>query len=124
MTLRDDLIAAPDVKCKGLTFLPVPEFDGITAVFGAPEKSFFNRRDLPQVPLEFANEVSRLFYRGGVYPAFGRDVDAKKAKIALSAWLSSFEPAHEAKVATVAYALWVWSPAAADARAAAQPVQP
>lgn len=112
--------ATPAVTCQGLTFLPIPDFDGPTVIFGADERSFFNRRELPKVPREFEAEVHRLFFRGGEYPAFGADVDPKKAKAALRAWLSSFAPAHEAKVATVAYALWVWSPASSAARAASQ----
>jgi hypothetical protein len=104
---------------KGLTFLPVPEFDTLDAVFGAPESAYFNRRDLPDVPRKFEDEVHRLFFRGGEWPPLGADVDAPKAKMAIKALLSSFAPAHEAKVATVAYALWVWSPEAADARSQA-----
>ena len=109
----------PSTTMQGLTFLPVPEFDGVTAVFGAPESAYFNRRELPEVPRKYEDEVHRMFFRGGEWPAFGADVDAKKAKIAINALLSSFAPAHEAKVATVAYALWVWSPEAAEARAKA-----
>lgn len=110
---------SPAVQCKHLTFLPVPEFDGPTIVFGAGEQSFFNRRDLPEVPRRYEEEVSRMFFSGGSWPEFGADVDAPKAKQALRAWLGSFAPAHEAKVATVAYALWVWSPEAAADRAKA-----
>lgn len=117
--LADDLRAAPATTCKGLTFLPVPKFDGPAAAFWAPESAFFNRHDLPKVPREFEDEVHRLFFRGGEWPALGADVDQKAAKMAIAAWLHSFAPAHEAKVATVAYALWVWSPAAAEARAIA-----
>lgn len=108
---------APDATCKGLTFLPIPEFDDAACAFGADPASYFNRRDLPKVPSEFEAEVSRLFFRGGAYPEFGRDVDVKKARRAIQAWLCSFAPAHEAKTATVAYALWVWSPASSAARA-------
>lgn len=106
-------VAPPPVACKGLTFLPIPEFDDATCAFGAPERAFFNRRDLPKVPREFTDEASRLFFSGGALPEFGGDVDQAKAKRALRAWLSSWAPAHEAKEAIVAYALWVWSPAAA-----------
>ena len=109
---------SPPVTCKHLTFLPVPEFDGPTVVFGANERDFFDRRDRPQIPKRFLDEASRLFFSGGEWPAFGSDVDAVKAKRAIKAWLGSWAPAHEAKEATVGYALWVWSPEAAEARAA------
>lgn len=108
----------PAVTCKGLTFLPVPEFDGPTAVFGAGLRSYFPRHDLPEVPRKFEDEVSRMFFKGGEWPEFGADVDERKARVALQALLGSYAPSHEAKTATVAYALWVWSPEAADARAA------
>jgi hypothetical protein len=112
------MMAHPEVTHKGLTFLPVPEFDAPTMVFGAPESAYFDRRDLPEVPRKFRDEVSRMFFKGGEWPEFGGDVDARKAKVAIKAWLASFAPAHEAKEATVAYALWVWSPEAAKGRAA------
>lgn len=117
MTSTQTKTAEPAVTHAGLTFLPVPEFDDRTIAFGAPVSAYFDRRDLPKVPREFKDEFSRLFFTGGAWPAFGADVDQTKAKRALKALMGSFEPAHEAKEATVAYALWVWSPAAAKARA-------
>lgn len=108
----------PAVTCKGLTFLPIPEFDGPAAAFGAPASAYFDRHDTPDVPRPFKDEASRLFFSGGKWPDFGADVDAAKARSAIMAWLRSFAPAHEAKEATVAYALWVWSPEASDRRAA------
>ena len=117
---RPDKNTLPEPACKGLTFLPVPEFDEPAAVFGADYSAFFNRHDLPPVPREHEATVDRLFFEGGRYPDFGADVDATKAKRAIRAWLCSFAPAHEAKVATVAYALWVWSPSSAEARAKAK----
>jgi hypothetical protein len=108
----------PAVSLKGLTFLPVPEFSDAQLAFGAKAESYFPRRDLPEVPRKFTSEAMRLFYEGGKYPEFGADVDAAKAKRAIRALLSSFQPSHEAKEATVGYALWVWSPEAAAARAA------
>lgn len=105
---------APAVSLKGLTFLPVPEFPN-----GANLRDYFNRYNLPDVPSKFVAEVSRMFFEGGKWPEFGDDVDETKARRALHALLGSWAPAHEAKEATVAYALWVWSPEAAAARAAA-----
>lgn len=112
----------PAVSINGLTFLPVPEFSDPEVAFGAEERSYFNRRALPDVPSKFKEDGMRLFYQGGQFPEFGADVDATKAKRAIRALLSSFAPSHEAKEATVGYALWVWSPEAAEARAAAATV--
>lgn len=101
----------PEVRINGLTFLPVPDFKK------SPDLSnYFSRYDLPEVPRKFSQEVDRLFFEGGEFPEFGADVDQDKAKRAIRALLSSWTPSHEAKTATVAYALWVWSPAAAKAR--------
>lgn len=108
----------PAAVIAGLTFLPVPDFTDPEVAFGAEASSYFNRRALPDVPRKFKDEAMRLFYQGGEFPEFGADVDAEKAKRAIRALLSSFAPSHEAKEATVGYALWIWSPEAAAARAA------
>jgi hypothetical protein len=105
----------PEVRINGLTFLPVPDFRTIPG-----PSHYFNRHDLPEVPQKFLKEVDRLFFDGGKYPEFGADVDPEKAKRAIKALLSSWAPPHEAKTATVAYAIWVWSPEAAKARADTQ----
>lgn len=99
----------PQVTNRGLTFFPVPEFSGPSVAFGADENCYFNRRDLPSVPREFAKMVSDLFFSGGSLPEFDPRVDREKAIRATKAWLSSWAPAHESKEATVAYAFWVWS---------------
>lgn len=106
---------APDVTCKGITFLPVPEF----GVLSAPV-TCFDRRDLPDVPIEFRLEASRLYWDDGApWPALGADVDPWKAKRAIGSWLRAYDShPHTALVTTIAYALWVWSPEAAQARAA------
>lgn len=49
----------PTVTMKGLTFWPIPSFDGPSAAFGADESAFFNRRDLPTVPRKWEDEVDR-----------------------------------------------------------------
>jgi hypothetical protein len=110
----------PDVTCKGFTFLPVPVFDDVTVAFGPQESAYFNRHDLPKVPRQYEAIVDRLFASGGEWPAFGDDVNKTNAKRAIKAWLCSFAPAHESKIATVAYALWVWSPESAEARTKAK----
>lgn len=107
----------PEVTKDGLTFLPVPEFDAAACAFGADEKCFFNRRNLPKVPREFEQQAEKFFFSGGEIPAFAPDVDRAKAAKAIRAWLCSFAPAHESKVATVGYALWCWSVKAGEARA-------
>lgn len=105
----------PQTTIQGLTFFPVPDFDGPTASFGAPASAFFDRRNLPNVPKKFEDMAQGLFFSGGKLPDFSPKVDRKKAFAALSAWLGSFAPAHEAKIATAAYALWLWTDDAAMA---------
>lgn len=98
----------PEPTCKGLVFYPIPEFSGIASAFGAEESRYFKRRDLPDVPMEFERMAQSLFFSGGKLPDMPSCIDRTKAMAAVKAWLRSFEPAHEAKIATVAYALWVW----------------
>ena len=52
----------PQRRIKGLTFFPVPEFDGAQLAFGALEKSFFNRHDLPVIPGKYEDMASSLFF--------------------------------------------------------------
>jgi hypothetical protein len=111
-----DMQAHPEVRINGLTFWPVPEFSAAVAAFGAHESAFFNRRDLPKVPSKYLDAAASLFYSGGK-PDLGDDVPKGPAIAALSAWLGSFVPAHETKMATAGYALWVWAPESASVRA-------
>ena len=99
----------PKKTKNGITFFPVPEFSKAESVFGAKESAYFNRRDLPDVPTEFEEMASNLMFSGGRLEGLSDKVDIQKATAAVSAWLKSFAPAHEAKIATVAYALWLWS---------------
>ena len=92
----------------GLTFFPIPEFDEPVQLFGAPESCYFKRHNLPKVPQKYVDLVSTLFFKGGALPEFQPEVDRAKAFVAVRAWLHSFAPAHEAKEATVGYALWLW----------------
>lgn len=106
----------PKAALHGLTFYPVPHFDRVHAAFGASEDQFFNRHRLPAVPQQHVDAVGALFFKGGSLPEFDPRVDRTLAARATKAWLGSWAPAHEAKVATVAYAFWVWStPGAIDA---------
>lgn len=99
----------PKATIKGLTFWPIPEFDGPTQAFGAGHKDYFSRRDLPDVPKKYEDAINNLFFNGGKLNGLAPNVDEKKAYAAMCSWISSFAPAHEEKIATAAYALWVWS---------------
>ena len=101
-------IQNPECKIEGLTFFPIPEFDGPAQAFGAGKQQYFNRGKIPDVPKKYKDMASMLFFVGGALPDMKPEVDRAKAMAAVSAWLRSFEPAHEAKVGTVAYAFWVW----------------
>lgn len=99
----------PQLSIQGLTFFPIPEVSGVEAAFGATEKSYFDRHNLPEVPEKYENMAHKLFYSGGNLPdGVQSDVDRNKAIDFLTSRLVSFAPAHESKMATVAYALWVW----------------
>jgi hypothetical protein len=99
----------PQKEIMGLTFFPVPNFDQVTVTFGANRSQFFDRYDRPKVPSIFEDIAQSLFYGGGPLPKLHPSVDKQKAQNALRAWLVSFAPAHEAKITTVAYALWLWT---------------
>ncbi len=108
--------AVPAATNRGLTFFPIPAFDAPSQAFGADEKCFFSRRDIPEVPRVHRDAAMALFYGGGKLPDFDPRVDKNAAMAATRAWLGSWAPAHESKEATVGYAFWVWStPAAIDA---------
>lgn len=114
--------AIPQAAFAGLTFFPVPTFSDPQIVFGADSKCYFNRRELPEIPKQYADHAQRLMFNGGELPNFDPRVDKNLAHRATRALLCSFEPAHEAKIATVGYAFWVWSTSAAIDAALAAPV--
>lgn len=99
----------PKTEINGLTFWPIPEFDRVRQTFGVGEQHYFDRRNLPKVPKKFERAVEDLFFNGGKLQGLSPQVDASKAHGAMRAWLSSWAPAHESKIATAAYALWLWS---------------
>jgi len=99
----------PQLTLDGLTFFPIPTFDKADQAFGAEESAYFNRRNLPEVPLQYKDMAQKLSFNGGTLPELQPEVDRAEAMAATSAWLHSFAPAHESKIATVAYAFWVWS---------------
>ncbi len=95
--------------------LPVPEFDAVTVVFGAPSEAFVSREDGSKYEREFAKEASvanKIFFKGGTLAEYGLklkpEVDSKKAHLALRALLCSWNPPHEAKIGTVARYLNSW----------------
>lgn len=102
-------VCSPLRSIHGITFFPVPEFDNAAVSFGPPESAFLPRRDLPFVPRELEDLVQGIFFQGGHLPPLSPQVDLSKAMRAVNAWLRSFAAAHEAKITTVAYALWVWT---------------
>lgn len=99
----------PTATCDGLTFYPIPEITDLDAAFGFREDRYFNRRALPKVPEKFEDAAQKLFFSGGDIPASCNGVDRAKAIRFMRALLSSFAPPHESKIATAAYAFWVWS---------------
>lgn len=90
---------------NGITFIPVPKFNGF---MGASVDEYFDRTNLPDVPKEYEKMASDLFFSGGQLPKFIDGIDKKDAFHALNGWLRSWDASHESKMATIAYALWVW----------------
>jgi hypothetical protein len=101
----------PETSIKGLTFYPLPEVSDVEVAIGFSASRYFNRYDLPDVPGEHERVVSKLFFDGGKIPKLQDGVDRDHATKLIRAWLCSFAPAHEAKITTAAYALWVWTSA-------------
>lgn len=111
--MKDTLV--PKVSINGLTFFPVPKFKNADLVFGAPRESFFkSKKDLPEIPKDMEKLASSLFFEGGTVN-FHEKVNKEDGMRALQSWLLSFSPSHEVKIATVGYALWLWThPTALD----------
>jgi hypothetical protein len=108
-------VSSPQAVVSGVTFWPVPEFDTASVAFGADRLAYLPRHELPDVPRKYMDMASGLFFSGGSLPKFAPQVDGQKAARAVRAWLSSWEPSHEQKEATVGYALWLWTDADAIA---------
>lgn len=95
----------------------VPVFDGLSAVFGARLADYPPMGSIPDEFQRFSGKfqsiVSALFYRGGTLAEHGvklrGGINHGAAMTAIRAWLSSFEPKHEHKTATVAWALSEWT---------------
>lgn len=112
-------IAHPTLEQRRSTFGPlmlgnfkVPEFDGIAAVFGARIKDYPERKSIPTVEHKFKDAFSDLFFRGGKLADHGlklkSGIDHAAAMTAIRAWMTSFDPQHEHKEETVAWALSEW----------------
>lgn len=99
----------PEAEKDGLTFWPIPPVSNLEAAFGAELSDYFKRNALPEVPRKFEDIAQRLFALGGDFPPLAKGVDKHLAAAKLRSLLCSFAPSHEAKIATAAYALWVWS---------------
>lgn len=95
---------------------PVPEFDDVTVVMGAPQSAYLTREqmgaDFYDDRNRFTHTAQSLFFKGGSLAEHGlrwkADIDGRKAMRALKALLSSFEPKHEIKIGTAGYALSQW----------------
>lgn len=98
----------PQAVCNGLTFWPIPVVSDPECAFGLQGKHYFHRHALPKIPSHLEKQVQDLFFNGGRLEGLSKHVDVIKAERYMRALLSSFAPAHEAKIATAAYALWVW----------------
>ena len=101
--------AKPEAVKDGLQFWPIPATTKLECAFGLDEAAYFNRRSLPDVPRELEKMVQELFFAGGKLPELCKGVDRAEANARMRAMLCSFAPAHESKVATAAYAIWVWT---------------
>lgn len=90
----------------------VPDFDGLSAAFGARLEEYPARTSIPKVDRKFQDVFSALFFRGGSLADHGlklkAGLDHRAAMTAIRAWMTSFEPQHEHKTETVAWALSEW----------------
>ena len=113
-------VVLPAIECQGLTFWPIPTFEGFEAAFGSSMDSYFALCALPDVPRQYTDEAQSMFF-GGVSVAtvnklIGVDVDLADALRAIKSLLRSDEPTTAAKITTVGYLLWVLAPETAEVR--------
>ena len=107
---------------------PVPDFDKVTAAFGASRKHYLTREQLgdwyglygENVRTPFHACAEGLFYKGGKLADYGltvkSELDSPKVYAAVRAFLCSFDPKHEIKIGTVAVALANWCDLTEEAR--------
>lgn len=111
-------VAAPAASYPPLMLgsFKVPAFGGVAAVFGARLNEYPDRASIPKIDPKFEDVVSALFFRGGSLADHGLKLKAGinrgAAMTAIRAWLCSFDPKHEHKTETVAWALSEWCEAA------------
>jgi hypothetical protein len=106
--------------------IAVPDFNELDAAFGAKLAAYPAMTDIPAEFRDrhnnpFCEVASQIFFNGGSLATHGLEfkpgIDRIKAMTALRAWLCSFEPSHELKIATVGYALSHWCEKASEAKA-------
>ena len=110
---RDDIPPLPEDY-------PLFDVDDVSVAFSTAggvigEGGYYLRRSPPQyslVPREYRDKASTLFFRGGGLSAIKmkprEGYDEKRILRALRFLLSSYEPFHEQKEATVGLALMKW----------------
>jgi hypothetical protein len=93
-----------------------PAFDGLAATFGARRSDYPTQATIPAEfyngNTRFNNAFSALFFRGGTLADHGLRVkaglDRAQVMAAVKVLMCSFDPKHEIKEATVAWALSEW----------------
>ncbi|OCJ12503.1 hypothetical protein A6U86_05630 [Rhizobium sp. AC27/96] len=112
---RHTIAAMPTVGLKiGSHQLPV--FDALSATWGARGPDYPSREAIPDQfyggNTPYNRVFSTLFFKGGSLEQFGiriKDgIDRAQAMMAIRSLLCSFDPKHEIKEATVAWALSEW----------------
>lgn len=109
---KADNAPRPDFSGLMLGNFKVPEFDKPAAVFGARLDEYPKRDTIPKVDRKFSDVFSALFFRGGSLADHGlmlkSEINRPAAMMAIRAWMTSFDPKHEHKEETVAWALSEW----------------
>lgn len=111
-TAPSPAVAAVDYPPLMLGDFAVPKFDGLSAAFGARLNQYPAPATIPKVDRKFEDAFGALFYRGGSLSDHGlklkAGIDRAAAMTAIRAWMGSFDPKHEHKTATVAWAFSEW----------------
>lgn len=101
--------AAAPLMLGGFAVRP---FDNLDVVWGAKRSDYPPMETIPTVDRRFDDIVSSIFFCGGTLSEHGLKfkpgVHRGRAQAAIRAWLASFDPKHEHKTATVAWALSEW----------------
>lgn len=110
---KDEAVPAVGLKVGNHEF---PVFTGVDAAFGARGQHYPTREEIPAQfyagGTPYNRIVSTLFFQGGSLDQFGLSfkagIDRAQAMTAIRALLCSWDPKHEIKEATVAWALSEW----------------